>query len=464
MSEVAVRTEPDGRRAVFDGRRAFLAAGSAALAEAGLLFLPITGFLGGAGPLTTPWVFVPLFVLVVGLGAASPRPGIVPPAVGATWLVAAVVQAFAFGPTDLSDVLTALLLALALALRTSTLALRDWRDPIRLSFGLEAIAVLVETGFARRAGWSVEMPWVVAGFFTGSLVSRAVCVWSGRTVEGGAPNRWPTVTVAWLGAVGLGMGLAVAVGARGGLLRLSGGAVIPAAIAVVLLVAFAMTEKGGEVRKRPAEKGERWLVAAVFGLIFLDIALLIIFGRRNPRRVKDTLGFFRDPRGQQPYDLGFRIFAAALAAVLVLAAYRLIHERVRRGGWRGFGPAQPPGVAGPAEPFARAPLFGRAPRRELPAATIRRWYAEALLVLEDRGLLRPPDVTPGEFEGDVVRAFPACREGFHLLTLAYQEVRYGNRELDRRNLEALASHRTAVIQAFRTSERADEEVSAGSSE
>jgi hypothetical protein len=103
---------------------------------------------------------------------------------------------------------------------------------------------------------------------------------------------------------------------------------------------------------------------------------------------------------------------------------------------------------------------GRGRRRELPAETVRRWYAEALLVLERKGLPRPAGVTPDEYLRMVGAAFPECRHGFHALTRAYERVRYGSRPLspeDLGELEPRRGHVMEVLQRARPLEPAEQE-------
>ena len=103
---------------------------------------------------------------------------------------------------------------------------------------------------------------------------------------------------------------------------------------------------------------------------------------------------------------------------------------------------------------ARSPLARRRRirvprvRRELPADTVRRWYAEALLVLERLGLPKPPSRTPGEYLRDVTSSFPECAPGFTALTRAYEDVRYGSMRLEARSLDRLGAERDTAMQAL----------------
>src|SRR5207245_10843010 len=93
--------------------------------------------------------------------------------------------------------------------------------------------------------------------------------------------------------------------------------------------------------------------------------------------------------------------------------------------------------------------------RELPADTVRRWYAEALLALERRGLAKPPAATPAEFLEGVQRAFPGCRTQFMALTRAYEDVRYGSLGVERSVMQGLEEGRTTLMETLRRMSRAD---------
>src|SRR5207247_6124087 len=96
----------------------------------------------------------------------------------------------------------------------------------------------------------------------------------------------------------------------------------------------------------------------------------------------------------------------------------------RRAPRAGPAPAKPAPALAERLPAHRTRLHRPRAKRELPADLVRRWYAEALLLLERRGLAKPAAVTPSEYLGDVARAFPATRAQFESLTRAYEDVRY----------------------------------------
>jgi hypothetical protein len=104
--------------------------------------------------------------------------------------------------------------------------------------------------------------------------------------------------------------------------------------------------------------------------------------------------------------------------------------------------------------FRRAMARGRPAsrvwlRRELPDDKVRRWYAEALLALEAKGLPRPTAGTPSEYLSAVARSFPESAPGFTALTRGYEDVRYGSRRIGREELDRLEAHRRMAMDALR---------------
>jgi hypothetical protein len=94
-------------------------------------------------------------------------------------------------------------------------------------------------------------------------------------------------------------------------------------------------------------------------------------------------------------------------------------------------------------------------RRELPEVTVRRFYAEALLALERRDVAKPDPLTPAEFVPVVGAAFPEVRPSFEDLTRAYEDVRYGDREITLERVARLRGRRSLMLETFRSAQRAD---------
>jgi hypothetical protein len=145
--------------------------------------------------------------------------------------------------------------------------------------------------------------------------------------------------------------------------------------------------------------------------------------------------------------LGLLFFVAF--GVLLLRALRRRRELVER-----YRPSDVQEPEASATPFAM--LRARRQRRrfgpELPADTVRRWYAQALLALQRRGLPKPPSETPAEYLRAVIRSLPACAGEFTILTRAYEDVRYGNRPLDERAVQRLEPHRVLLMETIRRRE------------
>jgi hypothetical protein len=445
-----------------DGRprdpRAVVAATLAATAECGLIFLPmrsivqeVTGAI--AGPLATYGLFAALFIGSVTVGTALRVPRPFPVAAGVVAVGLGLLQAVGLGSGDPLGVVVILAASLGTALRVTAIASRDWREPSEV-FGWGSAVLLLEIAMAGAAGWKSFLPVVVAQFFLASLASRAAALLPDRGHRYGlGRRRWPLLTGAsLLGVIGA-MALPVAIGLRGGLLEGAGRLYIPLGALVLAMVALAVT--GGRLPHRRQRGGGLVLAGIVLGFSTL-IAVLVKFGHRVHRATQSGPGLATKFRGFGSGS-GERLIGLVLAAVIVWLLLRALRRRWAGGGWiPGPDADEEPETVPAGEVPARERQQSRLPRRELPADTVRRWYAEVLLALERRGLPRPPDRTPSEYMGDVNRAFPECGSEFELLTSAYQDVRYGNRGLDESLMGHLASRRELVMRTIRHAERADQ--------
>ncbi len=452
-----VENDAEAIQAPAPGRLDVAAAALAALAESGPFYLVtslvvVEGLRGTTGPLLTLPVFLPMFtaaVVAATLGRAW-RPMPVVAALAA--LAVGVGQAVEAGPRNATGLIIAVLVALGLALRVVTLALRNWRDPVRGSFASGAALLLLEILFAKSAGWEGTLPLVVPLFLLCSLASRAVTMWPGGGAdgrEGGA--EWGRLTVVVLLGVAGSMALAVVLGARGGLLQGAGQFVIPLAGVLGVIAFFAATEPGGDRPKRP---GGTWGMAAGLGLLLLLVLLLALFHhpahRIHPVPVPVQLGRHRFGNDAAERLLGLLILAA-LGLVLVRA---ILRRWKLPQWWEGEALPVPDGQTGTVGGPPRASGHRR-PHRRLPAETVRRWYAEALLILEERDLPKPPARTPREFAPQVAAAFPGCADEFGTLTLAYHEVRYGNVRVEPEVFAGLKRAHDGLIRQLRTAPRAD---------
>ena len=416
------------------------AAGLAAFAEAGIVYLPAHLLLSDiaemqAGITAGAPVFVLAYVLGVLLACrfrASPRTtaiaGVLAPLAGA-WL----------GRADVAGAVLGVVVGLLVALRAVTLALRDWREPVFASIGVGAVVLGTEVLFAAGAvpAWRTPLLAFVPAFFVGALGSRVVTVWASSETREAEPVRSTWVRRAALVMLGLGAGAAGAalLAVRGGVLERIGGWLSPAGnvvlsafVAVVAFVArpilWALNAVGVDpesvrraleewrkrvdldgVTERATRPGTSWS-SRLFGLlVFVAIAWLLY---RSLRRLRADVG-----------------------------AYERVDRREDRS--RGVPLPEDEPSTMPRPPF----------RRALPSDTIRRWYAEALLALRDRGLPKEPSTTPAELLPKVAEGFPETEDGFRRLTRLYEDVRYGNRHVSGDVVHALEPEIRQVLAALR---------------
>jgi hypothetical protein len=446
---------PEEREAAARDRAGVLPACLAATAEAGVVFLPVQEVVrevsaATGGPLVWWPVFGTLFIGGVGLATAFRRSrwSITAVAVGAT--AAGVTQAVVWGRAAAVVAWVGILvLALLAGLRVATLSARDWRDPIAASVVIAGAWLLVEVAVAGGA----TQPWpsligpIVLLFFLCSLASRAASV---RIEEAGKPRASIVREARSRGnatrlAVPILLGLAcvlvlmVAGGGQGGFLRWIGIGVFAAIAGVLIAAAWLLS---------PLLVPIGW----VLGLLNLD---LLGFLQQTFRRLPLLGNIGRKVTGHASTFERILEVTALLGAVALLVWLIRRRRRLRfaPGGRRAERPdlAVTPVRGGPVE-RVRAALR---PRRELPEATVRRYYAEALLALERRGLPKPDHLTPAEFAVDVERAFPTVRAAFDDLTRAYEHVRYGDRQITLNWLERLTGRRSILLETFRSVERAD---------
>lgn len=439
-------------------RASVLPAVLAALGESAVLYLPLRDVAINegrvvAGPMVHYLLFVSVFAFGVGVATRLRGFSKLLPAVGGSAVVIGAVQGIWWSSGDAVTATASVVLWLLVAARVFTLALRDWRDPIGTSFGVGSGVLLAEIvlmgGFAETRA---VLPMAVPQFFLASLASRAVSLrLSTRLVRmaradstdqdrpaGGAGGRTGMGVLA-IAVLGLLMAVAVVLGGRHGGLLLLGklilSVVLPALAYVLAPVAKFLLE------------ALLWL----FGLLHIDLSSL--------RSLAQTIDKFRvrPPEATSP---GSGPMGRVLALLVLLAlGYLLVRTiRVR---WQRFErkgqPDEEMPEAAPMSIFApRRRRRGPRARQELPADTVRRWYAEALLVLDRLGLPKAPSRTPGEYLRDVTFAFPECAAGFTALTRAYEDVRYGSRTFDGDTLGKLEANRQLAMTALGHADRLEE--------
>ena len=311
--------------------------------------------------------------------------------------------------------------------------------------------LLVEVFMASsaHAGWEGPLLAIVPVFFVASIASRAQSVRLGggesapETAESEtAAERQvsPRFSLLLLAAFLGGVGLLTALGTSGGVLQALGHVLFPAAIAVVVAFAVVLGVFGQALAS----------VAAKFHLN-VGAALQRIADRFSRARVRLRTQVHPGHAGWLERAIG----AVVLMAVAGLVLW-LIHRHREAPDWstrRLPGRAR---VEAIGRAFAELPTFGRLIRRGgFPAEIVRRWYAEALLALEGRGVVKPEAATPAEYVGDVGRAFPEARPAFEQLTRAYERVRYGAIAIERADLAGVQVARDRTLAIIRREARAD---------
>jgi hypothetical protein len=420
-----------------------------------VLFLPLHDIAMNEGRVVTgPMMHLALFTTIFAGGVAAAtrfrRSSLAPPAVAVTAGALGLVQGIWWGTGDILAAATSILLWLAAGARAFTLALRDWREPIGISFGVGSVVLLAEIllmgGYAEGAS---VLPVAVPVFFLGSLASRgasfqlsirgATALDARRATQS---SIGPRLGVGLIGFAALAafMAAAIGLGGRHGGLVLLGRLILAAAIPILAFVLAPAI--------RLLVVGVAWLV----DLLNIDLSPLRTLASRIDRF-----------RANPPHATGTTAgpIGRVLALLFLLGlAYLLV--RTIRLRWRWFEPREGTGP----EPSEAAPMSIFAPRKrrrrarptlELPADTVRRWYAEALLVLEALGLPKGASSTPGEYLRDVTGAFPECAAGFTALTRAYEDVRYGRMRYDRERLDRLEANRQLAMKALSRAHRLETE-------
>ena len=417
--------------------RELRACGLAALAESGVLVLPVwlvltetrgldIGVIALAVPFMTVYVGAVLLACRFRASQHLPLAAIVLAVLAGAWL----------GRGDLNRSVFAVVVCLLVALRAITLALRDWRLPIHAEFGWFAVALGLEVMVAAGANpeWRGPLVVIVPLFFAASLASRAATVWT----TSGSSELDERVRASWIRRAGLATGLlvgtmaaAVAFSVRGGVFDRVGTWLAPAADAFASLLAWTLSQI-----VRPIF----WLVDRL-GIDPERVREFFEDLRRNAARAADEAGRSEGPTVFQ------RILGLVAFAAIGYAVFRVIRRFHPKGG--GAEPERPV----PASATVSALEEGPAPvlprlRRELPADKVRRWYAEALGALRNRDVAKEAWQTPAEFVPSVAAAFPACAAPFAELTRAYEDVRYGGLRLADDRIERLAEGQETMAAAM----------------
>ena len=409
----------------------------AALAEAGVIVLPLwlvltqtRGLEVGVMTLAVPFVAVYVGGTVLACRfRASPH-------VAVAAAVLAILAGIWLGHGEMNKTVFAVLVCLLVAFRLVTLALRDWRLPIHAELGWFTLAlgleVLIAAGATRE--WHTPLLLFVPVFFVAAFASRASTVWS----FGAAGELDERVRAAWIrraliatGALVGVMIAAVALSIEGGVFDRIGRWVTPAANAAASFVAWVFSQ---------AARPIFWLVDRL-GI--------------DPDRVRELLNNLRNGEFgrtlNQQRAAGETLVQRILGLLVFAAIGYAVFRAIRR--FRPPAGAEPePNAIGthteapmPAvEPLSPRPRF----RREPPADTVRRWYAEALWALRRREIVREPWRTPAEFAPVVADAVPSCADAFAELTRAYEDVRYGSLRIDAAEIGRLEAGQQRIMSAI----------------
>lgn len=419
--------------------RELRACGLAALAESGVLALPVwllltetrgleIGVVALAVPFMTIYVGAVLLACRFRASRHLPLAAIVVAVLAGAWL----------GRGDLNRSVFAVVVFLLVALRAITLALRDWRLPIHAEFGWFALALGVEVMVSAGANpeWRGPLVVIVPLFFAAALASRAATVWT----TSGSSELDERVRASWIRRAGLATGLlvaamaaAVAFSVRGGVFDRVGAWIAPAANAFASLLA--------------------WTLSQIVRPIFWLVDQLGI----DPDRVREFFEDLRESAARAAQEAGSsegptvwqRILGFVAFAAIGYAVFRVIRRFKPKGG------GAEPERAVPASATVSAleepqPVVSRL-RRELPADRVRRWYAETLEILRNREVVKETWQTPAEFVPRVATAFPACAAPFAELTRAYEDVRYGGFRLAGDRLGRLEKGQETMIAAMSSS-------------
>ena len=325
-----------------------------------------------------------------------------------------------------------------------SLSLRDWREPTSLAFGLGTVVLVLEAAMVSAGPVGAVLPAVTATWFVGGLASRAASVRldapPGALDEAGTSLlgriRASAILLVGLAAI---MAIFIALGGDHGLFELTG----KGFLGLFALVITAMGYLLARVLATPL----------AWAAVHLHLGNWLLRATQRLRRVAPP----RPPRGSDVPAGSGRLLGLIVFGIIAFFLFRAIYRRMRTQEEEVREEAEPPVPA--AFPLSVPKRLARrlvGNRRELPEDAVRRWYAEALLLLEGRGLSKAPSRTPGEFLPDVVRAFPAAAAGFTALTRAYEDVRYGNLLLDAPRLLAVEANRRIMLDGIRATERAED--------
>ncbi|HCP60949.1 MAG TPA: hypothetical protein DIU14_00525, partial [Actinobacteria bacterium] len=231
--------------------RSVAPAALAALAESGVVYLPVALFaqqaaLAHGGPLANYPLFALLYTAGVALATPFQRSPVMPVVISVGAIVVGLAQGSVWGHGGPAGALTMLLISLLVALRMVSLAVRDWRNPFHEAFLIGAVCLFIELAVAVnvKAGWEPILPVIVTVFFLGSLASRMASVRLTGEHEGRVEHssEWLRLPLKLLGALAILLVIGWLLGGKGGGIQLAGRALFPLIDLVVTVVAFVMSQ------------------------------------------------------------------------------------------------------------------------------------------------------------------------------------------------------------------------------
>jgi hypothetical protein len=416
---------------------ALRACGLASLAEAGVVALPVHFLLSSGRAFDARVEAFTMAFVVVYVGAAliacrfrDSRN------LAAAAAVAAIASAIAIGGGGIDRTAFAAVVALLVALRLVALGLRDWRTPILAELGWGAVILGFEVLVAAGPipDWRPALVPVVPLFFAAGLASRATTVWtSGPEGEDPAGSRWVRRTLVATGALALAMATTVALAVRGGLFDVIGRWLAP-----VL---------------RVVEAGFLWVVVQAARPLFWLADRIGI----DSERIREVLERLRSsatrtratdlaPPTPSPWQ---RVIGLLVFLAIGYVLYRILRRSRPPVELEGKLRDRPVALEAEALTDRVDPPPRWRFRPELPAEAVRRLYAEVLLDLRERRLVKEPSLTPAEFVPIVASEFPQCADDFGALTRSYQHVRYGNIRLDRGEVRELEFRQRRLLGMLR---------------
>ena len=416
------------------------ASAAAAVAEGAVWCLPVHNIVSAGREVAVPLgLFLPSFLTAFAVAVAVACRYRSSPRVGAFTASAGVIAGLVLGRGSVPHIVFLVVVFLLFGIRSVMLAFRDWSEPIATPFMVGALVLLAEAVIATAGpnDWSRPLIVLMPVFFIGSLMSRAVSVWSSGDAEElthEQRDHWRRRSITSTTWIPVGMLAGVVLGVQGGVLDHLGSFLSPFGDLLVSLFVFLVAQVA-----RPIF----WLVDR---LGIDPEAVRRAFARIQANAARTRHRTADHPGG--PSLLG-RMLGLALCVLAVWALIRFLRrlrpETATEG--RGSSPAPVATMSGalPAPPDVTA----RATRREPPADRMRRWYSEVLAALARRGVRKDPSMTPAEFGPEMTSAYPECAEAFEALTRAYEDVRYGSLQMDREGLRRMDGYHRSILAAIR---------------